>query len=1514
MRNGEFCVTLYSKTIYKEIQLKQDMELLRAGTTPDCDIRFNKDRFFTGFELTFIRKADSWSVICGDSIYLRKEGILKQRVHELTPGEKFHICYSEYNSDIFTVEFLYDFNQIVDYNTCFDFPQQGVLRIGGEKGNDIVITDEMVETNYIVISRQGSNYMVDSTNSIYGIYVNGSRFLGIRQVADCDFIMLAGYSFFIRDGIVYTHAWPNMLFRTVTNRGLEQEHGYHYPKFNRTTRIHLKAPEESIEILDPPLPEEIQPQSLLLLTIPAIVSLVLTVVLRGFMGSGGTFILYSAATMSMGMILSVINYIQDKKRHEKKEQQRVADYQQYIGKKESQICEIRQKELSIMNRIHTSLSENVDSVFHFMPNIFEKDIYSEDFMLVRLGTGTISSSNQVSYKPMEMASRDSLAYYPQQLSQKYQYLENAPVICNLRQQGSVGIVGNWKELEEFVRTILLDLVIRHYFQEVKVVYFGDEKESSNIIWLHWLKHNTEEDSGRRLNAFNEESKNKMLDFLYSEFVRRDSLSEDKKKDLIYFVVVVQDIELIGNHPILGFLHNSEKNRFSFLFLTDNRELLPFGLSGLINLHGNCQGCFVDCTNGDNMQMFTYATVTQETALQVSYKLAGIELDEISLESTLTKHISLFKLLQIKNVNDLNLDKRWKASMSVNSLAAPIGVRAGGELVYLDIHEKFHGPHGLVAGTTGSGKSEILQTYILSMATLFHPYEVSFVIIDFKGDGMVGQLRGLPHLAGAITNIDGKEINRSLRSIHSEIHKREQCLAKAKVNHIDKYIKKYHAGECEMPLPHLILIVDEFAELKSDQPEFMKELISTARIGRSLGIHLILATQKPAGVVNDQIWSNSRFKLCLKVQNKEDSNEVLKSPLAAEIREPGRAYLQVGNHEIFELFQSAYSGASARDEEADNRKEFSIAQVDLAGNRAVVYQQKPDKNGEESETQLNAVVEYIAKYSRAQKVEALPAICLPPLASKIHFENRISERNMSEYLFVPFGVYDDPDHQYQGEVIVDLSSNHLLIIGSPQYGKTNMLQLAIRYAATNYSPEEAVFYILDCSSRILKNYEKLAHVGGVVLASEEDRMKYFMKMIFREMEERKDLLAELGLSSFAAYREAGYREKPLIIVMLDNYTAFRELFEEYENSILSLLHDGITTGITLCVTNGQTSGINFRIRSAFTKKIALYCNDNGEYTTLLERCRMEPDNIVGRGLVEIDKRIFEFQSYLCFEGEKEINRIDSMKKFIDSVNSRYPGLKARQLPVMPATVTVKFLQDTFSMDTNGTYIVPLGMDYGTMEPVTIDLSTCNLLGISGAGDFKSTDILFFMLKHLYQIMFDKESRIYLLDGPKRHLKELSDWGIVQEYSIDGNALSGWVEELYQVLSLRYERFLQEGADCLEQEPLLCVVVENREAAQILSRDSGTVRKYQEMLAKYKEMKWIIIYSDLENTSIGYNTPAALKSLNENKHLLFFGDLEKQKLFETKIRPGSFRKGISSGDAYYWEGNDILKIKTVKLGEV
>ena len=258
-------------------------------------------------------------------------------------------------------------------------------------------------------------------------------------------------------------------------------------------------------------------------------------------------------------------------------------------------------------------------------------------------------------------------------------------------------------------------------------------------------------------------------------------------------------------------------------------------------------------------------------------------------------ISFLEMYDVGKVEQLNITNRWKNNDPTKSLQAPIGVDKNRELFKLDLHEKFYGPHGLIAGMTGSGKSEFIITYILSMAINYSPDEVSFILIDYKGGGLAGAFQNketgmkLPHLAGSITNLDTVEMNRALSSIQSELRRRQRIFNDARdaLNEstidIYKYQRLFREGLVKEPVTHLFIISDEFAELKSQQPEFMDQLISTARIGRSLGVHLILATQKPAGVVDDQIWSNSKFRVCLKVQDKSDSMDMIKCPDAASLK-------------------------------------------------------------------------------------------------------------------------------------------------------------------------------------------------------------------------------------------------------------------------------------------------------------------------------------------------------------------------------------------------------------------------------------------------------------------------------------------------------------------------------------------------------------------------------------------------------------------------------------------------------
>ena len=275
-------------------------------------------------------------------------------------------------------------------------------------------------------------------------------------------------------------------------------------------------------------------------------------------------------------------------------------------------------------------------------------------------------------------------------------------------------------------------------------------------------------------------------------------------------------------------------------------------------------------------------------------------------SGLPAGITFLELYRVQEPKELHAAWNWRKNRAGEHIRARIGVNESGAAEILDLHEKYHGPHGLIAGMTGSGKSELLQTLILSLAVGYSPREVCFLLIDYKGGGMSGLFDGLPHLAGQISNLSGSMVQRALLSIRSECRRRQRLLKEAGCNHIDQYSASAASGKEAMP--HVFIIVDEFAELKQEVPEFLGGLISTARIGRSLGIHLILATQKPGGTIDENIRSNTRFTLCLRVQDRLDSMEVLGKPDAAYFRQPGRCCLQVGAGELSEVIQTGWSSA------------------------------------------------------------------------------------------------------------------------------------------------------------------------------------------------------------------------------------------------------------------------------------------------------------------------------------------------------------------------------------------------------------------------------------------------------------------------------------------------------------------------------------------------------------------------------------------------------------------------------
>ena len=1498
-------IIISGKQLYKEIEISPEHKSLRFGTGLNCDVRVRRGLFFEPVELLFARdEKGEWSVLCSDNLYIYVDEVRKLMSIPIHHGMEVEFRYQKTEGTVLNIQFVMDFDyEQKEYNRRYDIASLPTISIGTNPSNQLVLSGPYMNNANIVLHKNNNEYELKIISTKYGVSHNGNLVADQALIRNGDFFAVANYGFFYKNGCLYTQQnlpiGENGLTHTdSTRRG-------NYPKFNRNTRVLTKINDEKIEILDPPPIPKKPKNDLIGRLLPSLSMVLISVVMAsGARGEGGgAFVLFSLVSSVVGIVTGVRGVRNAKKDYKKEKKDRVKKYTNYIDRKKNEIDQARQEEKDILCDKYISERQEIGRLKNFSHDLFDRCREDEDFLEVRLGIGKREAERKIEYKKQEhLEVEDELQNVPKELHDQYKYISETPIVCSLNKVNAVGIIGKKTERFEIMKGMILDICARQYHADVKMFFVAEKQEADKITWLRMLPHVQNDILGIHNVVCDDSSRTVIFEYLYKEL----SLREESKKNFPHIVVFLYDEYGFKSHPLSRFVENAKEIGVTFVFFGDTRADISLGCEYLIQSSEAGKGTLIDTKDSKKEKEFTYNLISDSDMHAMVQLLAPVYTEEISLEGSLTKNISLFELLHILAVEDVNLAQRWNAAKVYQSMAAPIGVAKSG-MILLDLHDKAHGPHGLVAGTTGSGKSELLQTYILSMAALYHPYEVGFVIIDFKGGGMANQFKDLPHMMGRITNIDGKEINRSLRSIKAELNKRQRLFAEAGVNHIDNYIIKVRKGEVKTPLPHLILIVDEFAELKAEQPDFMKELISAARIGRSLGVHLILATQKPSGQVDEQIWSNSRFKLCLKVQSPQDSNEVLKSPLAAEIKEPGRAYLQVGNNEMFELFQSAYSGAPERTEDS-NLKEFTIYEITSSGKRLPVYVQKKKKE-QNVKTQLDAMVQYMASFCQKNQLKKLPEICLPSLEECIEFPIQKALSDKSSHIVAEIGIYDDPDNQLQDVYSVDLTNQNMMIIGSAQSGKTNLLQTLIRSVTTKYTPQDVNIYIIDFASMYLKNFETLNHVGGVVTASEDEKLKNLFKLLYKEIAFRKEKILSLGVSSFSAYKEAGFNDLPQIIVMVDNLTTLKELYFQDNDELLNICRDGLAVGVSVVIANAQMSGIGYRYLSNFACRVALFNNDSSEYSSLFDYCHERINDIHGRCLVEVDKVHLECQTFLSFTGEKEYERVSQMKEYIEAVNQLANGKRAKAIPVIPNVLTMQQVSADYANEMRN-YDVVAGLDFASVMPFNLELNGIGAIALSGRKGMGIHNFMRYLVRILEQRYSDK-TEVYIIDGFTRKVADVEKCKNVKEYEVLPAKSVDILCGIEKILQERYEKIAIGESNLLDEAKMIMVIINNAAALEEITNNLEAQTAYNNIVGKYKNMNACIVVGDYPNENISYSAPDIIKKIRDARNFIFFDDLTNMKIIDLPLAAmREHKKPIEAGEAFYIHENEVRKLKTVK----
>ncbi len=1124
----------------------------------------------------------------------------------------------------------------------------------------------------IRIDSNGLAFIEDLKRSV-GVYVNG-RLAHSQQLNPFDEVFIMGFSLiYMGDFIAVRNLKTESMLSLMTSFNVKMPINDIEDKkyFVSTPRILKSLDSDEVEIDAPPNPFTVDKTPAILILGP---SLTMSMVMLTSLGvsitnaiSGGELsTIIASGIMAVGMLLGSLMWPSllrsyQKRRTLAEESNRKNRYSSYIADIEKGLIAKRDRTVRLLNESLCPSPEILCSMLDSERNklrLWERSYEDNDFLAIRMGLGSRPFEVQIKIprKGFQLY-EDELRSLPAELSKKYAILNNVPLTLDIHDNRTIGIIGSQKNIRTILNETILNIISLHSYDEVKLVLVTSPKQADIFDDFKNVPHIWSNDKKVRFFATNPEEVHFIFNIIDETIKERESGQDKATIPIPHYVVIVTEPNLIEKEALLRYMNDAENQvGITTLFAYGDITRLPKSCKTIIQSDDTRTGYYIKNKNANRFIPFVLDDIDISCAHLFANELSRLSIKRDSRSLGIVDRISFLQMYKAGNVNELSIESHWDNNNSAKSLAAPIGVMAGGEVFSLDLHEAYHGCHGLVAGTTGSGKSEFLQAFILSLAINYSPKEIAFVLVDFKGGDMARPFMAkpfapaLPHLSATISNLSGNILYRALVSLEAEIKSRQRifnesatALGVDKLD-INSYHKYYKGGRLDTPLPHLVIIIDEFAQLKTQQPEFLAQLINVAQVGRSLGIHLILATQKPSGIVDPQIMSNSRFRICLKVADKQDSIDMINKPDSAMIKNPGRLYLQVGYDEIYECVQSGYSGADyVPTKTYMPDEEITVQMTDNTANP--IHSAKIDISGEKSDkTQLEAVVAEIVALGQKKGIVAKP-LWLDMLPEKVVLHTL--EKAKKGICSATIGLADYVRTQEQKSLTLDFDkTGHVGLYGASGTGKTTFLQTLVYSLVCEYgyTPEELNLYAMDFGGRNLGYLSKLPHTGGVVFADDESKLSELASVLHDIIDERKRIFADNNCGTFADYRAVNQKPLPAILVLIDNFASFRDKYMDISDSFIEIIGFGKTFGVYFVITGGTRNSIYYKVTEHISSYFTLKMNDPGNYLDIHNvRPPVVPEDISGRGITVVNKEIVEFQTAIAFDGETEADRITAISQ-------------------------------------------------------------------------------------------------------------------------------------------------------------------------------------------------------------------------------------------------------------------------------
>lgn len=1189
-----------------------------------------------------------------------------------------------------------------------------------------LVRDDACSRKHARIERTVAGLAVIDHGSTNGTLVNGVKVPG-RQV--------------LRPGDVVTVGETSLAITSRTpvtaQAHLRYEDGHLL--INRTARMRRRRPDTRIEI---PAPPE-RPARRGIPKMAILGPVLLAVPMYAFTRSPLTLIMVVATPL-----LAVFSWFDDRNSGRSSYNKKAADYRAELERIEQGANEANARSGAWRVERTPPAFEILRRATDHSPELWQRDINDDDFLELRVGTADQASLVSVAAPP---SGEPELRELAARISATCTVDRAAPVVIPIGRTfdptgrekptsagdpGSivdvVGIVGPQFAVADVARWLVTQLVVQHSPQDLAVAVLAPNSQKA-WAWTRWLPHVEQlagDDAADVMVGLDDASAARLFKALRGYADNRADATRDALAGAVRYrphVTAVIELPLrVPEAEATAFLERLPAANMSVVLLAADRRVLPRHTDVIVAVDegGRADVEFVRADVefvGVSAERLDLPAVEQVATALAPVRDASTPL---GAGASIPARVNLLEMLGLVPLTVDAVLARWSAPPK--GVQAAIGVDASGPLV-LELT-----PHGLVGGTTGAGKSELLQTYVASLALAYPPERLNFVFVDFKGGLAFNQCIDLPHQVGLITNLDPHLAERVMKSLQAELDERTKIINSLGGGDLASLAKRF-PDRCP---PELVIVFDEFREAvervpsRPGEPSFIDRVMSLARLGRQVGMHVILATQTPEGVVTEDLKNNIDVRIALRVRTTEASRSIIGRPDAALItkRTPGRGFAEVEAGVVKE-FQSAYVGATSKVEAAalpaSSLETFILDKPTLERHldmKAVAL--------EPGATDLQVIVETASEAGRRRGSRPSRQPWLPELPPVLPLDDVLAGADLPDgKLVLPLARCDDPARQYQGIHTVDLErAGSMIVFGGTGAGKTTVLRSLAAVAALRYSPESLHLFALDFTGQGLGALGSLPHCSAAVSGREVDRVRQVVTYLKSLVAQRLELIDAAGVGSLAELNETRDEQLPVLLLLLDGFAAFYEQYADQHtdtlyDDVVDLMTNSRAAGLHAVVTANR-SGLPATVVNAVPLRLVMRMNNPDEYSNLDVRqmtqlTAVPPGRAFTPAGLELQVGVVTPAGAQSAQQTIEVGAQNAgLHEIASRVRERWGAFEAPRLRTLPKSFAATELPPAML----GSRRMALAVDEMLVKPVVLDLDRSPTFLVAGPEESGKTNAL------------------------------------------------------------------------------------------------------------------------------------------------------------------------------------------------